>query len=32
MYRVMLVEDDEAVRYVYSRMKVWEKCGGCVLE
>lgn len=27
MYRVMLVEDDEAVRYVYSRMNVWEKCG-----
>ncbi len=27
MYRVMLAEDDEAVRYVYSRMKVWEKYG-----
>lgn len=25
MYRVMLVEDDEAIRYVYSRMKTWGK-------
>ena len=23
MYKVMLVEDDEAIRYVYSRMKAW---------
>lgn len=27
MYRIMLVEDDEAIRYVYSRMKVWERYG-----
>lgn len=27
MYRVMLVEDDEVIRYVYSRMKAWEKSG-----
>lgn len=27
MYRVMLVEDDEAIRYVYSKMKSWGKYG-----
>lgn len=27
MYKVMLVEDDEAVRYVYSKMKSWGKYG-----
>ena len=27
MYRVMLVEDDRALRYVYSRMNVWAKYG-----
>ncbi|SHJ52000.1 response regulator transcription factor [Hespellia stercorisuis] len=27
MYRVMLVEDDRTVRYVYSRMREWEKQG-----
>lgn len=27
MYKIMLVEDDEAIRYVYSRMKVWERYG-----
>lgn len=30
MYRVMLVEDDEVVRYVYSRMKAWDKYGFCI--
>lgn len=27
MYRVMLAEDDRALRYVYSRMKSWAKYG-----
>lgn len=27
MYRVMLVEDDRALRYVYSKMNVWTKYG-----
>ncbi len=27
MYKVMLVEDDEVIRYVYSRMKSWGKYG-----
>lgn len=27
MYRVMLVEDDRALRYVYSKMTVWSKYG-----
>lgn len=27
MYEVMLVEDDRALRYVYSKMKVWENSG-----
>lgn len=30
MYNVMLVEDDEAVRYVYSKMKSWGKYGFCI--
>lgn len=27
MYKVMLVEDDEVVRYVYSKMKAWARYG-----
>lgn len=27
MYKVLIAEDDEAVRYVYSRMKIWNECG-----
>lgn len=27
MYRVLLVEDDSAMRFIYSRMKVWTECG-----
>lgn len=27
MYRVMLVEDDSVIRYVYKRMKVWQEQG-----
>lgn len=30
MYKVMLVEDDDAVRYVYSKMKAWGKYGFCI--
>ena len=31
MYKVMLVEDDEAIRYVYSKMKAWGKYGFCIV-
>ncbi|MGN1481304.1 response regulator transcription factor [Porcipelethomonas sp.] len=27
MYKVLLVEDDSAMRYIYSKMKVWTDCG-----
>ena len=27
MYKVMLVEDDEVIRYVYSKMKAWARYG-----
>lgn len=27
MYRVLLVEDDAAMRFLYSKMKVWTTCG-----
>lgn len=27
MYRVLLVEDDSAMRFIYSKMKVWTECG-----
>lgn len=27
MYRVLLVEDDSAMRFIYSKMKVWTACG-----
>lgn len=27
MYRVLLVEDDAAMRFVYSKMKTWVECG-----
>ena len=27
MYRVLLVEDDSAMRYLYQKMKVWSECG-----
>lgn len=27
MYRVLLVEDDAAMRYLYRKMNVWEACG-----
>ena len=32
MYRVMLVEDDSAVRYVYKRMKAWGENGFSISE
>lgn len=27
MYRVLLVEDDMALRFIYSKMKTWSECG-----
>lgn len=27
MYRVLLVEDDAAMRFIYSKMKTWSECG-----
>lgn len=27
MYRVLLVEDDAALRFIYSKMKTWSDCG-----
>lgn len=27
MYKILLVEDDKALRFVYSKMKVWSECG-----
>lgn len=27
MYRILLVDDDSAIRYVYSKMKAWRECG-----
>ncbi len=27
MYRVLLVEDDTALRFIYSKMKTWSECG-----
>ncbi len=27
MYKVLLVEDDSAMRFIYSKMKVWTACG-----
>lgn len=27
MYRVLLVEDDAALRFIYSKMKTWSECG-----
>lgn len=27
MYRVLLVEDDSAMRFIYSKMKTWTTCG-----
>ena len=32
MYRVMLEEDDGAVRYTYRRMKAWGKNGFSIAE
>lgn len=32
MFRVLLVEDDAAVRFIYSRMKVWTECGFQITE
>lgn len=32
MYRVLLVEDDSAVRFIYSKMKVWTACGFQIAE
>lgn len=32
MYRVMLVDDDRALRYVYSKMEAWEKYGFSITE
>ena len=30
MYRILLVEDDEALRYVYARMNAWQENGFCL--
>lgn len=30
MYRILLVEDDEALRYVYARMHAWQENGFCL--
>ena len=30
MYRILLVEDDEALRYVYAHMHAWQENGGCL--
>lgn len=27
MYKILIVEDDSALRYVYSKMKAWKNCG-----
>ena len=27
MYKVLLVEDDNALRFIYSKMKTWSECG-----
>lgn len=27
MYKVLLVEDDSALRFIYSKMKTWSECG-----
>lgn len=27
MYKILLVEDDSAIRFIYSKMKVWTECG-----
>ena len=27
MYNVLLVEDDAALRFIYSKMKTWSECG-----
>jgi YesN/AraC family two-component response regulator len=27
MYKILLVDDDKAIRYLYSKMKVWSQCG-----
>ena len=32
MYRLLLVEDDPAMRFIYSKMKVWAECGFTVAE
>lgn len=32
MYRVLLVEDDAALRYVYARMHAWQEQGFCLTE
>lgn len=30
MYKILLVEDDMALHYVYKRMKIWEEKGFCI--
>lgn len=30
MYKILIAEDDEDIRYIYSKMKLWEECGFAV--
>lgn len=30
MYKILIVEDDSALRFVYSKKKVWSDCGFCI--
>ena len=32
MFRVLLAEDDSAMRFIYSRMKIWTECGFQIAE
>lgn len=27
MYKILIAEDDEDIRYIYSKMKLWKECG-----
>ncbi|MGN0642460.1 MAG: response regulator [Huintestinicola sp.] len=30
MYKILIVEDDSALRFIYSKKKVWSDCGFCI--
>lgn len=30
MYRILIVEDDAALRFIYSKKKIWSDCGFCI--